>query len=42
MDITLGKTVTELSHAIGVSTTTASLLLGIVVLFVVYKIIDRA
>jgi len=42
MDITLGKTVAELSQAIGISTTAASLLLGIVVLFVVYKIIDLA
>ena len=42
MDSILGNTVVALSHALGISATGVSLLIGIVLLFIVYKIIDLA
>ena len=42
MDSIVGKVVVELSHALGISTTGAFLLIGIVLLFLVYKVIDLA
>lgn len=42
MDSILGKAILAVSHALGIGTMETSLLLGAVVLFTVYKIIDMA
>ena len=42
MDSILGKTILAVSHALGIGMMETSLLLGAVVLFTVYKIIDMA
>ena len=42
MDSILGETILTISQALGIGTMETSLLLGAVVLFTVYKIIDLA
>jgi len=42
MDSILGKTVMTISHALEIGTLETYLLIGVVLLFTVYKIIDRA
>ena len=42
MDSILGKMVITISHALGIGMTETYLLIGVVLLFTVYKIIDLA
>ncbi|MEN8108979.1 MAG: hypothetical protein ABFS22_13365 [Pseudomonadota bacterium] len=42
MDSILGKTVMTISHTLGIGTLETYLLIGVVLLFTVYKIIDHA
>ena len=42
MDSILGKTVMTISHTLGIGTMETYLLIGVILLFAVYKIIDLA
>ena len=42
MDSILGKTVLAISHTLGIGTMETYVLIGVVLLFTVYKIIDLA